>query len=54
MKILGSGPGHARGFAAAAAAVFELPGEEMRSRAKVRREPTMEWARVLHLVQQYQ
>jgi hypothetical protein len=49
MKILGSGPGRALGFAAAA--VFELAGEEMHSREKVRHEPTMEWAWVLHLVQ---
>jgi hypothetical protein len=46
MKILGPGPGHALGFVAAAAAVvgFELAGEEMHSREKVRHKPTMEWA----------
>jgi hypothetical protein len=49
MKILGFGPGHALG--SVAAAVFELPGEEMYSRKQVRHEPTMEWAQVLHLVQ---
>jgi hypothetical protein len=42
MKILGSVPGHALGFAAAV--VFVFPGEEMRSREKVRHEPTTEWA----------
>jgi hypothetical protein len=42
MKIHGCGSGHALGFVAAA--VFELPGEEMHSREKVRHEPTMEWA----------
>jgi hypothetical protein len=51
MKILGSGPGRALGFVVAAAVGFELPGEEMHSTEKVRHEPTMEWAQVLHLVQ---
>jgi hypothetical protein len=45
----GAGPDHVPGYVAAA--VFVSPDEEMHSREKVRRVPTMEWAQVLHLVQ---